>query len=153
MIWVAVAYVSCAVFLLSFRRLVCIRLIRRYLANGDFRNAISLMWAWASEEELLAIHQRWGERNFHGILLAQRPQLLRLFYPHVLVLVLATLTYQAIRPGAWHGPGPCPAVPNCSNFLIGCLSRYGFFSAISRAHVRYQHCSGFSGVSFHEGML
>lgn len=123
---------------------------RRALLNGDDRVAVSLGWAWATQEQILAAQQYWGSDIFGDILDFRRPEITRLFlFPRIL-FVMPIVLYQIGSRFAGHGlTGPCPSTPNCSNYLIGCLTRTGIITSLARAHIRISNCAGEDDVNYH----
>lgn len=124
---------------------------QRALIEDNHQKAVSLIWAWASTESIQQAHFRWGSKRFGSLILEPKPSTTRLFLPHILVIVVGVLIYQRwFRYGGPLEPGDCPNTPNCSNYLIGCLTRFVFLTALSKGYTRYQNCSGHKPVSFDE---
>ncbi len=124
---------------------------RDALIDNNHQKAVSLTWAWASDDMIRQLHQRWGSNRFGSILIEPRPNVARIFYPHIAVCFAAVMVYQKFfRFGGPLEPGDCPNTPNCSNYLLGCLIRFSFFNALAKGYTRYQSCSSHKPLSFDE---
>ena len=121
------------------------------LACGDDRKALSLCWAWCSPVELANISEYWGEHRFHHMGDIEGNKFSRLVNPGVVFSILTILFYQTfLRPTGLFGLGNCKATPNCSNFAIGCLFRFNWFVAVSKAIIRVDSCHAAQPISFNE---
>lgn len=143
-------YVVILIIVTAYRHYALIRL-RRFLADGDNRNACSLAWAWASEMDILALQNYWGGHRFGDIIDFPKPHFWKALLPHKIIVLSAVLLYQHFgRFGPAFSAGDCPSVPNCSNFLIGCLPRYGLVTALAKAHIRVTCCTGNEQSNYRE---
>lgn len=151
--WAAVAWILAIqalvlLFNAVYRHLMKIR-FRKAIAENRDREAVSLAWAWLSEQEILAAMQYWGAERLAGMLDHGRPMDSKLFLPHVSVAVFLIILHQlATRYIDRYNKDICGATPNCSNYVIGALRRLGFFLALSKGHVRVASCGTTSAVSF-----
>lgn len=126
--------------------------IERAFSDRRDRLAVSLSWAWANRRDLHALSSRFGEHRLGPIFLERSLNVWRVFNPLVLVLLGGILLYQWVFRGArGFQVGDCPATPNCSNYAIGAVLRYGLIHGIAKSIVRMQSCDGDSTtISFHE---
>lgn len=122
------------------RRYGCHKL--RTAAHGDKnRLAASLCWAWASSPEITELQASGSEGPLGNIFDFPAPKIWYLYLPHKLFAAMGVLVYQhLLRYGSAFGPGDCPCVPNCSNYFLGCLTRYSLTDAIAKARVRIRGC-------------
>ena len=121
------------------------------LASGDDRRALSLAWAWCRSNKLDELQSYWGSHRFFNVNDFARTQSHKLYLPHVTFTIVSILLYQAIfRPTGLFGLGRCKATPNCSNFAIGCLNRYGYFLALAKIIIRIDSCHAAQPISFSE---
>lgn len=123
--------------------------------NREDRLAISLAWAWATPRDLGALAYSHGEQRLGPIFTEPRIRLWRLANPIVLLGVAGVLLYQfLLRGDRGFKTGDCPAVPNCSNYAIGAVLRFGLIEGIAKTVIRLKTCDGdHARVSFHERHL
>ncbi|MCB1384957.1 MAG: membrane protein insertion efficiency factor YidD [Nitratireductor sp.] len=123
----------------------------RALIDNEHQQAVSLMWAWSSMDGIRSSIHRWGEGRFGPILLEPNPRFGAVLNPLKLAVIFLVVVYQAVFRGVpLAQAGSCPNTPNCSNYLIGCVTRYGLLHALSKGYIRYQQCSGPHPPSYHE---
>jgi putative component of membrane protein insertase Oxa1/YidC/SpoIIIJ protein YidD len=128
--------------------------LRKFLLDNNNRDACSLAWAWASETEILALQNYWGGHVFGDISDFRRPFFERAVLPHKILILISVILYQNFgRFGPAFAAGDCPSTPNCSNYLIGCLSRYGLVTALAKSHIRVNCCTGGETPNFRENFV
>lgn len=121
------------------------------LASADDRRALSLAWAWCRSKKMEELQNYWGSHRFFDINDFARTQNHKLYLPHVTFTIVCIVLYQAIfRPTGVLGLGRCKATPNCSNFAIGCLNRYGYFLALAKIIIRVDSCHAAQPISYSE---
>ena len=143
-----IVYVSMVLFILAYRHVMKIR-FRRAISQDRDREAISIAWAWLTEQEILAAMQYWGAPRFAGMAGHGRPSDGRLLLPHITLAVFVIIMHQvATRLVPGYNKGICRSTPNCSNYVIGIMRRAGFFLAVSKGHIRVASCGASDRVSF-----
>lgn len=153
-IWLAVGWlVSCVVVLAV--RAAALNRTRTALQNREDNLAISLVWAWARPRDLAALAFSQGEHRLGPIFTEPRVRLRRLLNPFISMAIAGVLIYQfVLRSDRGFKTGDCPAVPNCSNYAIGALLRFGLVEGIAKTVIRLKTCDGdHAHVSFHERHL
>lgn len=119
--------------------------------RGEDHRAISIAWAWLNEREIEEAIFRHGPSRLFDIQALSRPRPKKFFRPDVVLALAVILLYQTVlRGGGPFGSGYCPAVPNCSNFYVGCLRRYGFWEAAARGYLRIINCDATRPIAFSE---
>ena len=125
--------------------------LRTALVDTNHRVRSSMAWAWASEKTILAAQRKYGPNVFGDILTFPIPKLSRLFLPWVAPIIFLVITYQFLGSILGKPPlGHCKSTPNCSNFLIGSLSRYSVASALSKTQLRVAECGSTSDTTYSE---
>ncbi|WP_352735813.1 MULTISPECIES: membrane protein insertion efficiency factor YidD [Mesorhizobium] len=129
-------------------------MFHKALLEGRGIVAVSLAWAWISSEEITTSQRHRSSIDFGDISSYPEPGIVRLYAPHKITVVCAVVVYQHfLRFGSAFGPGDCPSVPNCSNYLVGCLTRYGLIESLKKTSVRIKACTGTREPRFSENFL
>lgn len=151
--WVfSVIIIFCGIFLaVIVYRNIAIDAAYNSLLIGNKQKSVSLIWAWATKYEIQAAHHESDELWLEGMMHEQEPKFIKLVNPLVLTIIVFVLCYQKyLRYGGLLEPGDCPNIPNCSNYLIGCLTRFSLIRAVTKGYIRTVHCSGKKEIDFGE---
>ena len=154
LIWSLAGWLACCGAILAVRAAALNR-TRTALQNQEDGLAVSLIWAWARPRDLAALAFSYGQHRFGPIFTEPRVQLWRLANPLMSLGIAGILVYQfVLRSDRGFKTGDCPAVPNCSNYAIGALLRFGLVEGVAKTVIRLKTCDGdHAHVSFHERHL
>jgi putative component of membrane protein insertase Oxa1/YidC/SpoIIIJ protein YidD len=118
-----------------------LQVARQLEISGDFREALSLFWAWGTDADVARIIRRIEPdmaSRFRG---GGDPWLL-VTAPANAAAILVILCYQAIRRRA--GRRVCLYWPNCSAYGLGAMRRRNVIKASSLVLWRVRSCNGAS---------
>jgi putative component of membrane protein insertase Oxa1/YidC/SpoIIIJ protein YidD len=116
-------------------------------SNAVMSERLSFVWAWNDPAELSHYLGNTGTAPTVLGVAAQKPYQLSLAK---LFAVAGILIYQSC-PRSLLGCRPCRLTPNCSNYAIGLLRRYGMITAWKLSRARIDQCDGFrGGIDFGE---
>jgi putative component of membrane protein insertase Oxa1/YidC/SpoIIIJ protein YidD len=141
MMWFAIT----VVFLLVLNALsagVCNWYCSRREVLSEFYNPFSIAWAWASGNDVCV---EAGTLAECAVAVSQhrepRPILFNWPWSNLFILLIVFYQYSNQFPGVQ----VCVMTPNCSNYAIGMLRRYGLFYAGVTTWVRVRSCGDVAG--------